>query len=243
MLNKLRRPVLLMLLLATITTIPETALAQWGHLKGQVVYEGNIPKVDVLVKGAVGKGDILSEELVIDPKTKGIANCVIYLSRKPAKIHPALAKPKKKTVDVEIVKGTYKPHVLIVHKDQSVKVTNNDARNHNVKTNMIRTPATNANLNPKGFAQFNFRAAEFLPMKVECNIHPWMNAYWYVVDHPYAAVTDKEGKFEIKNLPVGKHTFKVWQEKAGYLERSLVIEILDGKTREADMTAFPDQFK
>ena len=37
----------------------------------------------------------------------------------------------------------------------------------------------------------------------KCDVHGWMNAYVGVLDHPYFAVTDKDGKFELKSLPPG----------------------------------------
>ena len=50
-------------------------------------------------------------------------------------------------------------------------------------------------------------------MKVGCNIHPWMGAYIVARKDPYAAVSDKDGKFEIKDLPAGKELeFRLWQE-------------------------------
>lgn len=240
---------------AVIAGMSSVANAQWGNFKGQVVFKGDVPKVDVLVaKGQAQKDpevcaaneNVTSQELVIDPKTKGIANCVIYLSRKPTKIHPDLAKPPKDPIKFDNVNCVFEPHVLVVHKDSAVHAINSDACGHNVKTNMIRNKAENQLLGPKDVVkgyEFKFRAAEFLPMKVECNIHPWMNAYWYVVDHPYAVVTDKEGNFEIKNLPAGRHTFKVWQEKAGYLERSLSVTIEADKTAEKTITAEAKSFK
>lgn len=32
------------------------------------------------------------------------------------------------------------------------------------------------------------------------------------------AITDKDGKFVIENLPVGKHEFRVWHELRGALD-------------------------
>jgi hypothetical protein len=52
-----------------------------------------------------------------------------------------------------------------------------------------------------------------MPSSVSCNIHPWMNAYLVVRENPYFAISDKDGKIEIKNLPVGEHTFVVWSNK------------------------------
>ena len=44
-----------------------------------------------------------------------------------------------------------------------------------------------------------------------------MLAYWLVLDHPYFAVTDENGNFEIKNAPAGTQKVVVWQEAAGYV--------------------------
>lgn len=46
---------------------------------------------------------------------------------------------------------------------------------------------------------------------------------WLVLrDNPYMAVTDADGRFAIKNLPVGEHEFVLWHERIGYL-RELAI--------------------
>ena len=66
-----------------------------------------------------------------------------------------------------------------------------------------------------------FTAAEASPSKLECSIHPWMNCYLLIREDPYAAVTDQDGKFMIKNLPVGEHTFKVWHQ-TGFLNNVTV---------------------
>jgi hypothetical protein len=61
---------------------------------------------------------------------------------------------------------------------------------------------------------------ERLPAKITCPIHAWMVGYMVVKDHPYAAVTDAEGKFELKNLPAGEWTIRVWHEKPGYIKEA-----------------------
>ena len=58
------------------------------------------------------------------------------------------------------------------------------------------------------------------PGPVSCSIHPWMTAYWLVLDHPYFAVTDENGNFEIKNAPAGTQKVVVWQEAASYVTPS-----------------------
>jgi hypothetical protein len=39
-----------------------------------------------------------------------------------------------------------------------------------------------------------------------------MSGYVVVTPTPYFAVTDKDGNFEIKNIPAGKYTLKTWSE-------------------------------
>lgn len=66
-------------------------------------------------------------------------------------------------------------------------------------------------------------------MKVASDLHPWMQAYWLVVDHPYAAITDSQGRFVIENLPPEQHNFKVWHERIGLIERTLEVTIEAGQ--------------
>jgi hypothetical protein len=52
---------------------------------------------------------------------------------------------------------------------------------------------------------------------IRCQIHPWMNAYARVFDHPYATVTDKDGNYEIKDVPAGAEVHLIiWHEEGGY---------------------------
>ncbi|MEZ6125260.1 MAG: hypothetical protein R3C49_19095 [Planctomycetaceae bacterium] len=63
---------------------------------------------------------------------------------------------------------------------------------------------------------------------MKCDFHPWMMAYWLVLDHPYAAATDAEGNFTISNLPVGEHEFRIWHERAGYIDRKFMVNVKAG---------------
>ena len=58
--------------------------------------------------------------------------------------------------------------------------------------------------------------ADRLPIAVECAIHAWMRGWIRVFDHPYYAVTDENGAFEIKNAPAGNYRLMVWHGSAGW---------------------------
>src|SRR5437867_2347257 len=58
--------------------------------------------------------------------------------------------------------------------------------------------------------------AQKLPLPLECNIHGWMRGRLLVVNHPYFAITDEDGNFEIKDAPVGKYKIMIYHETIGY---------------------------
>jgi hypothetical protein len=69
------------------------------------------------------------------------------------------------------------------------------------------------------------------PVILKCNIHPFMRGVLRVFDHPYAAVTDKDGNYNIEHVPADAELrIVVWHEKAGYGNKG---EIGDKVTLEA----------
>jgi hypothetical protein len=60
---------------------------------------------------------------------------------------------------------------------------------------------------------FSFPTAESF-LRFKCDVHPWMFSYVTVLDHPYFAVSGKDGSFTIKNVPPGKYTLVAMHRKA-----------------------------
>lgn len=66
-----------------------------------------------------------------------------------------------------------------------------------------------------------------------CNIHDRMLAYIDVVDTPYAAKSDETGRVELKNLPDGAVTVKVWHPFLKAVSKTLTRPVtLKGAMRE-----------
>ena len=68
---------------------------------------------------------------------------------------------------------------------------------------------------------------------VSCDAHLWMRSTVYVTDHPYATLTDSEGRFAIQGLPPGDYTLKVWHEVLG--ERTAPVTVQPGAPANADL--------
>ncbi|MFH1300420.1 MAG: hypothetical protein ABIK07_05115, partial [Planctomycetota bacterium] len=212
----------------------EVSAAGWGSVTGQFVFDGPVPKPviqrtkgDPSVKDSAvcAAEDHFNKDLVINPENKGIQNVFMYM-RKPNEIHPDLKESKEKTVVFDQKGCTFYPHSLVVRTDQTVLVKSDDPVAHNTHTFPIKNQAVNFILAPndrEGKEVANV-IPEILPMQVKCDIHPWMTAYWFVADHPYAVVSDKDGKFTIENLPEGKNDFRIWHEKVGYVERKFTVD-------------------
>jgi len=207
-----------------------------GSFSGEVVLEGEIPKLppattDKDPKAADLKAcnvtEVPNEKLVVDPKTKGIANVFVYLKKAPAGMPAKLKKSDKDTVKFDQKNAQFIPHALFVRNDQTVKVMSEDPFGHNTHTYPVRNQPFNSAIksHEKEGVPVTPKVAENLPLQVKCDIHPWMTAWWLVLDHPYAAVTDAQGKFKIENLPAGDYKFVVWQEGMGYVERELPVKI------------------
>lgn len=214
--------------------------ADWGSIEGQFVADKktDVPirfkKGDPTVKdGAVcAAADIPDDSLVVNPANNGIANVFIYLRKAPKDIHPDVKSSPPEKLLFDQVGCRFLPHGLTVRVSQPVQCVNSDAVAHNIHTNPIAGSGANFIVQPndKVGRDVKFDLAEALPMKVVCDIHSWMDAYRLVTEHPYVAVTDADGKFKTENLPVGEHSFRVWHERQGYLNREYKVKVEKGKT-------------
>src|SRR5262249_15042416 len=70
----------------------------------------------------------------------------------------------------------------------------------------------------------------------ECLYHPWMRATVWGSDHPYAAVTDDDGKATLKNVPTGVELeFYAWHEGVGNFGQTQ-LTVKKGETLTHDLT-------
>jgi hypothetical protein len=114
--------------------------------------------------------------------------------------------------------------------DQPVKILNSDDLLHNIhgmpKQNREFNVAMPKTLKEK---EQKFRKPE-APFPVKCDVHPWMQSYIAVMDHPYFMVTSTDGKFKIDNLPAGTYEIEAWHEKMGVQTQKITVADSDQKT-------------
>jgi len=141
---------------------------------------------------------------------KSAENIAVYVDVIPDKKFDA---PGEHVV-VDQRKMSFIPHVVVVQQGTTVEFLNSDPVGHNVYWPSIsgnKKLAHNLGPWPKGDKK-PFQFNDLGTVSLLCNVHPEMSGYIIVAPTPYFAVTDKDGNFEIKNVPVGKYTLKTWSE-------------------------------
>lgn len=226
--------------------VPEADLlnasGEWGGVSGHIVLDGTVPERKLLfpagakIKNAAvcAAVNTFDNTLIVDPTSKGIANCFVYLPKAPPSIHPLLVSPIRPAV-VQDQKGCqYTPHALLVQTGQTVRCISSDPVAHNVHTYPFRNVGGNFVVAPKGKKGMIWTptAHELLPIQVKCDFHPWMVAYWLIQNHPYAAITDSQGRFRIAGLSAGEHKLRIWHERIGYIDREFKVTVADGEINE-----------
>jgi hypothetical protein len=202
-----------------------------ASLKGEVKFEGPAPKparIDMSADPLCVKAHataVTTEDIVVGANG-GLANVVVYISDGLAS-HTFQPPPEPAVFEQ---KGCqYKPHVLAMQANQKLSVVNSDETTHNIHPN----PNNNREWNmtqPHGVPLEQTFAREEIAIPVKCNVHPWMRGYIAVFKHPYFAVSDKNGSFELKDLPAGTYTITAWQEKLGTQIQKVTVGAGEAKT-------------
>jgi len=219
------------------TVDPATA----GEVTGSVKLEGTPPKMKTISIAAEpscasARTTPLTSEEVVTGDGGALANVVVYVkSGLDGYSFPAPPTPVK----FEQKGCQYHPHVAGMMVAQNVDVVNSDQTTHNIHP----IPTENREWNesqPPGAAPIEKSfAREEIAIPVKCNVHPWMKAYMAVLGNPYFQVTEKDGKFDLKNLPPGTYTLVAWHELYGPSEQSVTVGPKETKTVTFTFKATP----
>ncbi|MBL9123067.1 MAG: hypothetical protein JNG90_05505 [Planctomycetaceae bacterium] len=194
--------------------------AEWGNLTGKFVFDGTAPapvklKIDKDPACCTVKHD--DESLVVGPDG-GIANVVIYVRTAKVPVAPEYEADAKAELKFDNKTCRFEPHILPIRLSQTLDVANSDNCGHNTNVTPLGDQAFNQLLAPNSNLKHQFKRQQNIPIKVVCNIHPWMVGYILPRENPYTAVSGADGSFTLKNLPAQELEFQVWQEKAGFVD-------------------------
>lgn len=208
--------------LMTLTDIPGVHA---GTIKGVVKFSGDkapSPKMLKINKDpeVCGEGPRPSDALLISKKNLGVKNAVVSLTDIKTNKKPMVSKEK---LTFTQKKCAFSPRVLVIPTETEFKILNNDPLTHNVHT-FGKENATINRGQPKTVPVMTHSFEVPERIKVKCDIHKWMNAWFIVVDHPYTVITTTNGNFRMTDVPPGTYTIGVWHEKLGPQTQKVTVK-------------------
>ena len=211
----------------------DTAVA--GTVKGVVNFEGTAPKNEAIKMNAdpvcvkQNKDPQFQETYMVADDGKTLGNVFVYV--KDGLGNYVFDVPAE-TAKIDQKECRYHPHVFGMRVGQKLEIVNSDPTLHNIHA----VPKANTEFNNgqpiQGMKMDHTFTAKEVMVPFKCDVHGWMNAYVGVLDHPFFAVTDEDGKFDIKGLPPGTYTIEAWHEKGGTVTQSVTV----GPSESKDIT-------
>jgi plastocyanin len=187
---------------------------------GVVTLSGPVPHLaarPVISDVAVcGKADRLSPALVLG-KGRELGNVFVWLEG-------ATGGPLPKGPFRLDQRGcAFEPYVQVVSQGAPVTILNSDPVLHNVHATTAKGDALfNQAIPVKGQS---FRQTFSAPgvVRIKCDVHAWMNAWLFVAGTPFAAVTDREGRFAFPGVAPGTYRLHAWHELLGEKVRPVTV--------------------
>jgi plastocyanin len=198
-----------------------------GTIKGTVLFEGEPPD-RAAPKRTSDCPSVLADDVLV---TKGKLKDVLVRVKNGT---AGTFKPPAAPATLDQRGCQFAPHVIGVIAGQRLQLENTDATAHDVRGAIAGKTVWTKHEAPKSPAQIvesSSTAGDVVD--ITDARHPWMHAYAVVQDHPFFAVTDEAGTFEIKGLPIGTYTLEAWHPKFG--TKTLTVKI--GKAKLANITA------
>jgi plastocyanin len=213
-----RWPLIVLMVSAAISAAPQAPVRAGGTIRGRVA----VPAVQAS----------LTRPTVTEPGSALHAavnrrRVVVYLESAPRLAFGELP-PGRARMDQR--NEQFVPRLLAVTAGTVVDFPNNDKTFHNVfSLSRVRTFDL-GRFAPGRTGSVRFDRPGIVP--VFCDIHSHMSSNILVFSHPFYAVSDDEGRYEIGGVPPGTYSLLVWSELGSAPPRR--ITVADGATVEAD---------
>ena len=192
-------------------------------VSGVVTFEGNAPqgkKLNLPAGCNSGDGDTYSNEVIVNNgKLQNVLVRVVkglegkkYSNEVPAE-----------EVELDQRNCMYTPRVAAARVGQKVTFINSDPVFHNVRSITTENKKFNMAMPRKNQRETKVFTRPEIFLQTKCSVHPWMGAYVAIMDHPFYDVTEENGTFALKDLPVGRYTVEAWHEVFGTIKKEITV--------------------
>jgi Polysaccharide lyase family 4, domain II len=181
-----------------------------GTIVGRVIFAGLTPQLPSL---AITKDQEVcgtaasSHMLLVSPTSKGVKDAVIAVEGIIQGKAPSTHQPTLDNRDCVMM-----PHVQAVMVGTEMALQNSDPFLHTTRGRLPDFKQVFNVVFPRGTAPKEQRIRFPGVITVTCDTHAHMRAYILSFTHPYFAVTDVDGRFQIDLVPPGTYTLKAWHQ-------------------------------
>jgi hypothetical protein len=226
----------------TAEEAPAATGAEWrptgdeGSISGKIAFKGQPPKFKPLsmdadsVCAAKHSGPVYPEAVVVNDDGT-LKNVFVHV--KSGLEGKTFAVPDD-SVTLDQDGCVYKPHVVGIMARQNLRVVTSDNTAHNIHPLPKVNREWNISQAPGSDPIMQTFSRPEVSIPVKCNQHPWMRAYIHVMSHPFYAVSDEDGKFELKGLPPGKYEIEAVHEEYGGMTQ--MVEVAAKQAAPLDFT-------
>ncbi len=200
-------------------------------LTGKVAFSGAAPQLEQIKMDAdaycksAHSAPVYTQEVEVNGNGT-LKDVLVFVKSGVSGTYPPPATP----VELDQKGCQYHPHIFGIQTGQALKIVNSDGTLHNIHA----LPKINAEFNIGQPFQNMAMEKKFdkpeVPVRFKCDVHKWMGAYCGVFSHPFFAVTNDQGTFEIKGLPPGNYVIEAWQEKYGPQDQNVTVSGAESKT-------------
>lgn len=153
--------------------------------------------------------------------------------------------PRDEPAEFEMDQKDYRfvPETMALREGDRVRFRNSDPAAHNVFTGDGSDPF-NVTMGLEGSHVQAFRRAGGIrrPVRIGCTFHSTMQAWIFVFDHPFYAVTGEKGRFQFEGIPPGEYTLDV-VHPAGQLAWRTALTVAEGDVQVRDVRVSPDDLE
>ena len=169
---------------------------------------------------------------------KTLSDALVCLRNRSLRGLQPRTKPESQQVDQQDYR--FIPEVSAIRAGDEIRFTNSDAALHNVRS-LSGDEMLNVSLLQDGEYRQIFRRAgnSQSPVRIGCAFHSQMQAWIYVFDHPFFAVTQADGKFAFDGVPPGDYDLEVIHP-SGNLVLTQPVSVREGQTLTLDLRLSPD---
>ncbi len=177
---------------------------------------------------------VVTENLIVDPASRGVKNLVVRLEG-------IAAGPKKPPESITVSNRgcAFAPHVGVAVQGMEFAIRNEDPILHTTHPYINNREFFNLPLSPGDPPPRARPLRRPGIMRVDCDVHKWMRGYVVIHSNPYIAVTDAQGRLTIDEIPPGEYKYiawhEVWHTNAALEEKTGTVKIEAGQKTQLNI--------